>query len=170
MNIETKLVTEKELIRINFLRETSLINFYRTGVKSLYSFLCHNVKNSLWSTWGSASWCKTDPMSQSSWRIRTFWAWWRKGPVSPVSQTSSIRWTNLACAITASSSIKNTSSFPANSPQTNKPSPKWDQTATQTPTSQKPSKKDLIATALLNVSWLGKKTAWRVMPKFVLKP
>ena len=30
-------------MRINFLRETSLINFYRTGVKSLYSFICHNV-------------------------------------------------------------------------------------------------------------------------------
>lgn len=43
MNIEPKLYSEKELNRINFLRETSLINFYRTGVKSLYSFICHNV-------------------------------------------------------------------------------------------------------------------------------
>ena len=43
INIEPRLISEKELTRINFLRETSLINFYRTGVKSLFSFVCHNV-------------------------------------------------------------------------------------------------------------------------------
>ena len=43
MNIEPKLIGEKELFRMNFLRETSLINFYRTGVKSLFSYICHNV-------------------------------------------------------------------------------------------------------------------------------
>jgi hypothetical protein len=43
MYIEPRLIPERELMRINFLRETSLINFYRTGVKSLYSFICHNV-------------------------------------------------------------------------------------------------------------------------------
>ena len=51
MNIEPKLISEKELMRINFLRETSLLNFYRTGVKSLYSFVCHNVASTLFSMW-----------------------------------------------------------------------------------------------------------------------
>lgn len=55
INIEPRLVTEKELTRINFLRETSLVHFYRTGVKSLYSYICHNVAVLRVSTWGSAS-------------------------------------------------------------------------------------------------------------------
>lgn len=55
INIEPRLVTEKELTRINFLRETSLVHFYRTGVKSLYSYICHNVVPALRSTWVSAS-------------------------------------------------------------------------------------------------------------------
>jgi hypothetical protein len=43
INIDPKLISEKELARVNFLRETSLVNFYRTGVKSPYSYICHNV-------------------------------------------------------------------------------------------------------------------------------
>jgi hypothetical protein len=43
INIEPRLITEKELSRVNFLRETSLVQFYRTGVKSPYSYICHNV-------------------------------------------------------------------------------------------------------------------------------
>lgn len=44
INVDPKLISEKELARINFLRETSLVNFYRTGVKSPYSYICHNVE------------------------------------------------------------------------------------------------------------------------------
>jgi predicted RNA binding protein with dsRBD fold (UPF0201 family) len=55
INIEPRLVTEKELTRINFLRETSLVHFYRTGVKSLYSYICHNVPPPARSTSASAS-------------------------------------------------------------------------------------------------------------------
>jgi hypothetical protein len=42
-------------MRLNFLRETSLITFYRTGVKSPYSYICHNVPPSLPSTLVSES-------------------------------------------------------------------------------------------------------------------
>lgn len=49
INIDPKLISERELLRLNFLRETSLINFYRTGVKSPYSYICHNVAPFLFS-------------------------------------------------------------------------------------------------------------------------
>jgi hypothetical protein len=43
MNIVPQLVTEAELKRINLLREVSLFKFYKTGVKSIYSYACQNV-------------------------------------------------------------------------------------------------------------------------------
>jgi hypothetical protein len=60
MNIEPKLINEKELIRLNFLRETSLLSFYRTGVKSLYSYVCHNVTNLLSSMSGLGNLCRIE--------------------------------------------------------------------------------------------------------------
>ena len=50
INIDPKLITERELLRLNFLRETSLVQFYRTGVKSPYSYICHNVTHTPFST------------------------------------------------------------------------------------------------------------------------
>ena len=55
MNIDAKLISERELLRLNFLRETSLINFYRTGVKSPYSYISHNVAPPLFSMWALGS-------------------------------------------------------------------------------------------------------------------
>jgi hypothetical protein len=55
INIDPKLIPERELMRLNFLRETSLIQFYRTGVKSPYSYICHNVSSRRLSTWAFGS-------------------------------------------------------------------------------------------------------------------
>ena len=55
MNVEPRLLNEKELLRTNELRETSLLHFYRTGVKSPYSYVCHNVVVSSDSMWVSES-------------------------------------------------------------------------------------------------------------------
>ena len=41
--VEPKLFSEREIIRLNKLRETSLFQFYRTGVKSIYSYTCQSV-------------------------------------------------------------------------------------------------------------------------------
>jgi hypothetical protein len=50
MNIVPQLVSEVEMKRINLLREVSLFKFYKTGVKSIYSYACHNVTGMLFST------------------------------------------------------------------------------------------------------------------------
>lgn len=52
MNIVPQLVSETEMRRINLLREVSLFKFYKTGVKSIYSYACHNVPPQLLSMLG----------------------------------------------------------------------------------------------------------------------
>ena len=43
MNVAPMSVSEGEVKRINTQRETSLLKFYRTGVKSLFSYVTQNV-------------------------------------------------------------------------------------------------------------------------------
>jgi hypothetical protein len=50
MHVQPQLLTEVELRRLNQLRETSLLKFYRTGAKSLHSFTCQNVPHLQFST------------------------------------------------------------------------------------------------------------------------
>ena len=141
MNIDPKLQSEKELARFNKLRETSLINFYRTGVKSLFSFICHNV-NMVWlSTWGSESLCRTARTLQLGWRTRTCGKWWEKELVWLVWLISSMRWPASACVITANSYTKTICSSLANSLLTNRPSLRWTLTLHVIQTLQKCSNK-----------------------------
>ncbi len=52
MNVKKKIMTEKELLQLNKVREYSLFKFYNTSLKSPYSFICQNVKNLLYlSSW-----------------------------------------------------------------------------------------------------------------------
>lgn len=53
MHLQPQLLSESQLRRVNQLRETSLLKFYRTGAKSLQSFTCQNVPLSPRSTWAS---------------------------------------------------------------------------------------------------------------------
>lgn len=43
MNVNKKIMTEKELLELNKIREYSLFKFYNTSLKSPYSFICQNV-------------------------------------------------------------------------------------------------------------------------------
>lgn len=43
LNIMPQLLNERALKKINQLRENSLFKFYKTGVKSTHSYICHNV-------------------------------------------------------------------------------------------------------------------------------
>lgn len=173
MNIEPKLITEKELNRINFLRETSLTTYYRSGAKSLYQYICHNVINFLLSMSDFVSFFNRERIFQR-WRISAWFRWWRKELAWRVSMKFSIRWIALTHATTANTSIHSTCSLHANLHPTNRPSLKstWRPHLILTLLSWTMVThilmKDSTETEHRKDSWRERRIAWQLMPKFMM--
>ncbi len=111
MNIVPQLVSEVEMRRINLLREVSLFKFYKTGVKSIYSYACHNVKDVWFSTLGWLT-CTTTGWAWASWRKRTTCRWWRRVHIWVLMWRGN--WMSSMSATIVSTSIPPTSSPPVN--------------------------------------------------------
>lgn len=107
--------------RINLLREVSLFKFYKTGVKSIYSYACQNVIMLLFSTLDLPI-CITIAWLWESTKKRTICRAWRRALKSM--QTSKSSLTISMSAITASISILPTFSLHANLYQIGRACPK----------------------------------------------